>query len=61
MQVLLVTGGKSSKSRFLSSTEIYWDYDRVAGFRWISLDLHSRRAYMPAITLDNSVFIFGQF
>ena len=56
MQVLLVTGGKSSKSKFLSSTEIYW------GSVWsYAAPLPTRRAYMPAITLDNSLFVFGQF
>ena len=56
MQVFLVTGGRGSRSRFLSSTEIF------VGSVWsFAASLPSKISDMPALTLDNSVFVFGEF
>ena len=56
MQVFLVTGGRVSSKKSLSSTEIYvgsvWTY---------AASLPSKISYMPAVTLDNSVFVFGEW
>ena len=56
MQVFLVTGGRDSRMRFLSSTEIFfgsvWSY---------AASLPSKISDMPALTLDNSVFVFGEW
>ena len=56
MQVFLVTGGMMYKRRFLSSTEIFvgsvWSY---------AASLPSKISDMPALTLDNSVFVFGEW
>ena len=55
MQVFLVTGGRRSRRRSLSSTEIFvgsvWSY---------AASLPSKISDMPALTLDNSVFVFGE-
>ena len=56
MQVFLVTGGRISSRRSLSSTEIFvgsvWSY---------AASLPSKISDMPALTLDNSVFVFGEW
>ena len=55
MQVFLVTGGRVSSKKSLSSTEIFvgsvWSY---------AASLPFKISYMPALTLDNSVFVFGE-
>ena len=56
MQVFLVTGGRVSSKKSLSSTEIFvgsvWSY---------AASLPSKLSDMPALTLDNSVFVFGEW
>ena len=54
LQTLLVTGGQDFSNNYLSTTEIYvhstWSY--------VS-SLPSPRAYFPAATVDNVVYVFG--
>ena len=58
MKTLLVTGGKDSEKNLLSSTEIYVDSASAWSF---AAPLPSARYDFPAASLDNSVFVFGQF
>ena len=54
MQTLLVTAGRDTSFNYISSTEIHvqstWSY--------VS-SLPSGRGYLPAATVDNVVYIFG--
>ena len=61
MKTLLVTGGKDSQENLLSSTEINVDPAWHASVWSFAAPLPSARYDFPAASLDNSVFVFGQF
>ena len=58
MQTLLVTGGADASENFLSSTEIYSDSTATWSF---ASALPSPRQTIMSATLDNSVFVFGEY
>ena len=60
MQTLLVTGGADAWGNLLSSTEIYLDVDSTSAWSYAA-SLPSGRECMVSATLDNSVFVFGEY
>ena len=58
MQTLLVTGGADASENFHSSTEIYSDSTATWSF---AAPLPSPRQTIMSATLDNSVFVFGEY
>ena len=60
MQTLLVTGGADATGNLLSSTEIYLDVDSTSAWSYAA-SLPSARECMVSATLDNSVFVFGEY
>lgn len=60
MQVLLVTGGADSDGNLLDSTEIYTPNSVDQGWVYEAW-LPSPRETMVSATVQNSVFVFGEY
>ena len=60
MQVLLVTGGADADGNLLSSTEIYNLKIETAPW-YYAASLPSARETIVSATIQNSIFVFGEY
>ena len=60
MQVLLVTGGADANGNLLSSTEIYNLKIETAPW-YYAASLPSARETIVSATIQNSIFVFGEY